>query len=368
MALAARMRRDLELITARVPAPVTATAVAALVEYAAGGASARELAATREAIVATYGDEGTFEERQTFAHTHREMTTWTRDAYDRNVCTLALDNAGRSVVDAAMSALAAPLPARDDDGRVVEADLRTASQRRADAFVEMCGVVATRPAWAVAGDWVSHDRVAIDGSADERSAGDRVADDRFAGAAKSQLMLTMPLADLQQQLGYALDDHGQPLPPSAVRRLCCDADLIPAVLGSRSEVVDLGHTARTASRGQRRALAHRDRGCSFPGCTRPASWCDAHHLIHWADGGKTNVDNLALLCTYHHTRVHQFGYAGRVGPDGKVRWLRALSPPVSPGRTPRIDPKVLSRRRGPDTRNAGRRARHGSDLPDDQWG
>jgi predicted restriction endonuclease len=61
------------------------------------------------------------------------------------------------------------------------------------------------------------------------------------------------------------------------------------------------------AKGMRRAVILRDRRCRFPGCDRPHSWCDAHHVVHWADGGPTAVPNLLLLCRHHHRMVHQAG-------------------------------------------------------------
>ncbi|MGO4340292.1 HNH endonuclease signature motif containing protein [Pedococcus sp. 2YAF34] len=69
-------------------------------------------------------------------------------------------------------------------------------------------------------------------------------------------------------------------------------------------------------RAQVRHLWLRDRGgCTFPGCTRPAGWTDAHHLVHWADGGPTSIDNAALLCRAHHSIVHTHRYSARITHD-----------------------------------------------------
>jgi hypothetical protein len=67
------------------------------------------------------------------------------------------------------------------------------------------------------------------------------------------------------------------------------------------------------------ALYLRDAGCTFPGCSRPPSWCDAHHCRHWCDGGPTDLTNMALLCPRHHTIVHQKGYTATVDACG-VTW------------------------------------------------
>ncbi|WP_309109428.1 DUF222 domain-containing protein [Zhihengliuella sp.] len=91
------------------------------------------------------------------------------------------------------------------------------------------------------------------------------------------------------------------MPPAQLRELACDAAVLPAVLGGHGQVLDLGRAQRTFTAAQRRALTIRDRGCTFPGCTVPATWCEAHHVIPWHQGGATDVSNGALCCLFHHT-------------------------------------------------------------------
>ena len=95
-----------------------------------------------------------------------------------------------------------------------------------------------------------------------------------------------------------------PISPSSIRPLSCEAELIPAVLGSNGALLDLGRTARLFSTDQRRALIARDRGCSAPNCKIPALWCDAHHVEPWHIGGTTSIGNAVLLCSHHHHAVH----------------------------------------------------------------
>ncbi len=109
--------------------------------------------------------------------------------------------------------------------------------------------------------------------------------------------------------GRCESSDGVPLAAAVVRRLACDAGVIPTVMGANSQVLDQGRRTRTVSRAQRRALIVRDGGCVFPGCDRPASWCDAHHIIHWLDHGRTDLDNLVLLCSAHHHCVHEGGWS-----------------------------------------------------------
>jgi hypothetical protein len=142
------------------------------------------------------------------------------------------------------------------------------------------------------------------------------------GGVKAQVVVTIPLADLEEQVvGAGLTATGELMSPGAVRRLACDAHLIPMVLGGRGEVLDLGRAARLFTPAQRRAVAHRDGHCTYPGCTRDSSWCDVHHLRWWSRDGPTDVANAALLCERHHTLVHQRDLVGTVDANG-VTWHR----------------------------------------------
>jgi hypothetical protein len=122
--------------------------------------------------------------------------------------------------------------------------------------------------------------------------------------ASPRLTLLMDYADLVAGCGVAATETGEQISASAVRRLCCDAEVIPAVLGSDSEVLDVGRTRRLVTPAIWKALVARDRRCRFPGCRRPPLMCHAHHLVHWLDGGPTSTDNLLLLCGHHHRLVH----------------------------------------------------------------
>lgn len=99
--------------------------------------------------------------------------------------------------------------------------------------------------------------------------------------------------------------NGQVLTPEQVRQTACDATISRVVFGSGSEPVDVGRATRVVPAAMRRAIIARDRHCRFPGCDRPSQWCDAHHVVHWADGGPTALWNLKLLCRFHHTLEHR---------------------------------------------------------------
>ncbi|MFO7590606.1 MAG: DUF222 domain-containing protein [Acidimicrobiia bacterium] len=95
-----------------------------------------------------------------------------------------------------------------------------------------------------------------------------------------------------------------PVARSTLRRLTCDASVGRVIMRGRSEILDLGRRTRLVTPAQRRALVVRDGGCTAEGCDRSADWCDAHHVVHWIDGGCTEVSALTLLCSLHHHLVH----------------------------------------------------------------
>lgn len=305
--VAGRLKTELAVVATKVPEPVARTAMAALIDSASRGDSPKELTAAREAVVAKYGTPGDFERDQALAFSQREMTGWRRDDLGRYVATLAVDAESHAVIHAAIAALSVPRPPSCEDPTAedvaVARDERSPGQRRVDALVELCRVVTADARWR--------------GTADQGRPGT---------AGRAQVVVTMDLDDLTRKVGFGRDGHDNPLTPGQIRRLACDAQVIPAILGSAGEPLELGRKARTATTAQVAALWLRDGGCTFPGCDRPASWCEAHHLRHWLDGGPTDLDNLALLCGRHHTLVHQQHYVGRIR-DGQVGW--AKGPPLA---------------------------------------
>ena len=117
-------------------------------------------------------------------------------------------------------------------------------------------------------------------------------------------VVTIGLKDLEDRARGALLHTGSGLTPAQLRRIACDANLIPVVLGERSEPLDIGRASHQIPIRTRRAVAARDKGCAHPGCDRPPSWCECHHVIEWQHGGPTDVDNLVMLCCEHHDQVH----------------------------------------------------------------
>ncbi|MBM7517934.1 HNH endonuclease signature motif containing protein [Nocardioides nitrophenolicus] len=130
----------------------------------------------------------------------------------------------------------------------------------------------------------------------------------------------------QQVIDTGLARNGQTpsgtrLSATAVRRMACDAEIIPAVLGTHSQVLDVGRAQRLVTPALWTALVIRDRHCAFPGCTRMPLACDAHHITHWAEQGTTSLDNLVMLCRHHHTLTHQTPWVVHIDPDtGQPVW------------------------------------------------
>ena len=127
--------------------------------------------------------------------------------------------------------------------------------------------------------------------------------------------------------------------------LSCDSVLHRVLVAGRSTVLDYGTSTRTISANLFAALVVRDRHCRFPGCDRPASWCDAHHVVHVADGGATCPSNLVLVCSRHHHRLHQPGWSATLGDDAELM----VSDPEGrhrtshpPGHSPRPPPELFA--------------------------
>ncbi len=142
------------------------------------------------------------------------------------------------------------------------------------------------------------------------------------GGDRTTIVVTVPLDALKTGLGTACVDGVDQITARHARMLACDANIIPAILGSESEPLDIGRMNRYVTPGQRRALNLRDHGCSFPGCQRHAKHCEAHHLLPWGHNGDTDLANLCLLCRYHHTVIHgTSGWTVRMATNGLPEFI-----------------------------------------------
>ena len=143
-----------------------------------------------------------------------------------------------------------------------------------------------------------------------------------AGGINATVVVTMTVETLMGGLKAAQLDTGHRISPGAARRLACRAGIIPAVLGSKSQVLDLGRKTRFHTEPQRIALAIEQGGCTAEGCDWPPGMCNAHHDQPWSEGGTTDLKNGRLLCPRHHTLAHDVRYEMTTQPTGKVSFHR----------------------------------------------
>ncbi|RZQ60213.1 HNH endonuclease signature motif containing protein [Amycolatopsis suaedae] len=139
-------------------------------------------------------------------------------------------------------------------------------------------------------------------------------------AERAVVTVTVGLEELERRAGTVFLNGYGAVTVDQLRKMCCDARVVPAVLGSQGEVLDLGRAVRTATPAQRRALALRDKGCTAPGCTRGPKWCVPHHTVHWADGGPTNLAGLGFTCERDHHLLHHGGWTMRLH-HGAIEWI-----------------------------------------------
>jgi hypothetical protein len=269
----------------RLGARILAHVAPEIAERADAAALARQDAAAHAARTLSLVPDG---------HGRMRLTGWL-DAEAGAVVAAALDPFCAPRAAAAGSATGAAHPPAPDE--------RTAGQRRADALADVCRLALATGELPVNG-------------------GDR-----------PQLTVTIAYDPLRRRLSAGTLESGERLAPAQVRRLACDAQLLPAVLGGEGQILDLGMSRRLISGSLRRALVLRDQGCSFPACDRPARWCEGHHIVAWSDGGPTSLDNSVLLCGPHHRLLHHSDWQVRLGHDKRPEFLPP--PYVDPRRRPR---------------------------------
>jgi hypothetical protein len=240
-----------------------------------------------------------------------------------------LTDEAAALLKAAIDPLAAPRPAADG-----ERDTRTPAQRNHDALVEVCTQFlrwgelpqtrGARPHVHLTVNWDTLKYPAGDGGADGRP--------------------------------YSRVATGEELDPETVRKLCCDAGITPVILNTLGEPLNVGREHRTVTPAIWAGLVARDIGCIGEGCTRPASWCIAHHFPPWSENGITAVETCALLCNHEHDLVHHHGWEVRMAADGHPEMI----PPrwVDPEQRPRRNAHWKLIRDGLKTEP------HNSDEPD----
>jgi hypothetical protein len=146
----------------------------------------------------------------------------------------------------------------------------------------------------------------------------------FLRGVKPHVVITIGIGDLvdpHTARGAARTGFGAIISAARARWLACDGGITRVVIGPEGQLLDMGRDKRLFPPHIRRALDLRDRGCVFAGCDAPTWWCDAHHVLHWIDDGETSLENGALLCERHHTKVHH-GFRISRQPDGRWRTFR----------------------------------------------
>jgi hypothetical protein len=199
-----------------------------------------------------------------------------------------LDPVSAATLQAALNPLLTTATGRDDE--------RSSGQRRADALIDLARLA-----------------LGFAGLPDH-------------GGERPNVIVTIPFAELRDKLTTGQTGHatlnGEPITPNTARMLACDANIIPAVLGTRSEVLDLGRSQRNWNTAQRRARRIEDNGCGWPGCQTPLEHCEIHHLAFWSRLGQTNHNNGLHLCRFHHWLIHHTTWKIWRDEDGKIQIRR----------------------------------------------
>ena len=212
----------------------------------------------------------------------RSVRYWYEDGGRRFGLEARMPSAQGAIVAKALERVVDQIPAMPTyaDGIVIEA-------RRADALLALCS-----------------QRIAADADADRATVVIHASLEALSGRRNAET------------------EHGAVMPPEALQRLACDARIQVVAENEANDAIALGRTKREPSASMMRQLRHRDRGCRFPGCGSTA-FANAHHIVWWSRGGATDLDNLLLICGFHHRLVHEHGWTVHRSDDGRLRWFRA---------------------------------------------
>jgi hypothetical protein len=173
-----------------------------------------------------------------------------------------------------------------DHGRAPD-DTRTETQRRADALTDLSRHYLDHPARPTFGGEKPHISLIVDLNTLNRP-------DTPASGATVRTAAELSLVG--------------PITAASALRIACDSTISRIITHGESQILDVGRKTRTIPPAIRKTIILRDKTCRWPGCRKPAPYCDVHHLLHWADGGTTCSDNCLLLCGHHHTLTHEHGY------------------------------------------------------------
>ncbi|GAB3751068.1 hypothetical protein GCM10027599_09170 [Yimella radicis] len=265
------------------------------------GSGAKAVHELTKRIIAMFGDE-VLDETEDAVRAH-ESLTWMNlpEGMVRLIADLSPDHA--EIVKHAIGALSAPAPVTDccdepnhrhNEGaaKTGEPDTRPPGKRRADALLTLIAMGAQ----------------GIDGDGSIKTFG------------SARLVVTIDYDVFAKALaGLGVTDTGVGVTPDTIRQLACDAEIIPMVLGSKSQPLNVGRKVRLVDKELRRTVIQRDKHCTYDGCDRPPVMCEVHHVTPWWAGGETSLANSALLCTTHHRIVHRDHLTATV-TDHTVTW------------------------------------------------
>lgn len=270
------------------------------------GSGVRAVRELTRRVIATYADERHLKDADDRLQ-RVESTTWADLPTGMVRFTAELAPMHAAQLRHTLNALSAPSPGntccddthhRHTGEATKERDERTPGKRRADALM----LLVTRAAGMVD------------------------ADPEIPVSGQAKLVVTIDYETLIGRLrGFGVTDDGVALDPHLVRQIACDADILPMVVGGEGQPLDVGRRQRLVKGSLRAAVVQRDRHCTYPGCGRPPSWCQVHHVIPWHRGGGTSLDNSALLCPRHHTIVHRDEAVATITDSG-ITWQLAGSP------------------------------------------
>ena len=212
----------------------------------------------------------------------RSVSWWYFDEGRRFGLEAELPAAQGAIVAKAIERAAESIPVMPD-----EADVWSVCARRADALVALCS-----------------SRIARD-----------------ADPARATVVIHAPLDVAAGEPGNGEVEGGSVVPSETVRRLLCHARVQTVLEDRAGNALGLGRMSREPSAWMIRQVRYRDRGCRFPGCGTKA-FTEAHHIRWWRHGGRTDLDNLALICSFHHCLVHEHGWSVRRADDGRLHWFR----------------------------------------------
>ncbi|GAA4750949.1 HNH endonuclease signature motif containing protein [Gordonia alkaliphila] len=246
-----------------------------------------------------------------------DLNEMTMDRTDdgRVAVTIDLDTVAAEELFAALDPLTRPVPEPDGSN-----DKRSAKRRRADAMTQVVRTYLAHSERPESGGVLPHVTLSVPAAV--------VMNGQVLDSVAGQT-ISIPFADSDTSVPWL--GFGGPISARTAELIMCEASVAIALLDDNGAPLNVGREKRLFTPAIRKALVLRDRGCAFPGCGLPPSWCDGHHVEHWEHGGQTCLDNGVLLCRRHHMLIHQSGWEVFIGHD-RHPWFVPPADPEHPKR------------------------------------